>query len=57
MAIKRTEETPWMVVNVMTNEIVGYYEDDVKAADNHVGEPVSIQYRPKRKRKTGRKFP
>jgi hypothetical protein len=57
MAIKRTQETPWMVVNVMTNEVVGYYADDIQAYDAHSGEPVSVQYRPLRKRKKGRSFP
>jgi hypothetical protein len=57
MAIKRTEATPWMVVNVMTNEVVGYYGSDIEAYDAHSGEPVSVQYRPKRPRKAGRKFP
>ena len=57
MATTRTEATPWMVVDVMTNTVVGYYGTDLEAAIAHEGEPVTIQYRPKPKRKAGRKFP
>jgi hypothetical protein len=54
---KRTEDTPWMVVDVMKNEVVGYYATDIEAADAHVGEPVTIQYRPLKRRKAARRFP
>lgn len=53
----RTDSTPWMVVNLMTDEIVGYYQTDTIAGVAHAGEPVSIQYRPKPKRKAKRSFP
>lgn len=55
--MKRTQDTPWMVVNVMTNEVVGFYASDLAAAIAHEGEPVDIQWRPLKRRKAGRKFP
>lgn len=57
MALKRTQDTPWRVVNLMTNETVGYYETEIAALLAHRGEPIDVIYNPMNKRKAGRKFP
>lgn len=44
-------EKPWMVIDLLTDETLGWYESDIAASVAHKGEPVSIQYRPGRKRK------
>lgn len=54
---KRTVETPWMVVDLMKNEVVGYYDSEISALMAHQGEPVDVQYRPLRKRRATRSFP
>lgn len=43
--------TPWMVIDLMTNETLGWYETEMAAMMNHRDEPVDIQYRPGRKKK------
>lgn len=44
-------DKPWMVVDVMTNEIVGWYETEAAALVAHFNDPVDISYRPGRKGK------
>lgn len=44
-------DKPWMVIDLMTNETLGWYATDLEAAFAHQGEPVDIQYRPGRKGK------
>lgn len=41
---------PWMSVDLMTGEVIGWYENEVEAAKNSLGKAVSIQYRPGRKK-------
>lgn len=42
---------PWMVIDLMTNETLGWYETDTEAWLAHRDQPVDIQYRPGRKAK------
>ena len=42
---------PWMVVDLMSGEVVGRYATEVDAAKDNLGKAVSIQYRPGRKKK------
>lgn len=44
-------EKPWQVINVITNETLGWYENDDIAYLTHAGEPISVIYRPGRKKK------
>lgn len=59
METTRTEDTPWMVVDLMTNDVLGYYRDGKQhmAYYEFPDKAIDVQYRPKRKRKTGRSFP
>jgi hypothetical protein len=40
-----------MVIDVLTNETLGWYASDIEASLAHKGEPVSVIYRPGRKKK------
>lgn len=42
---------PWQVINVLTNETLGWYATDLKAYEAHKGEPITVIYRPGRKGK------
>lgn len=44
-------EKPWMVIDLLTDETLGWYTTDVEAYLAHKDEPVDIQYRPGRKGK------
>lgn len=54
---KRTQDTPWMVVDVMDNSVVDYFSDDFNARSSYPDSRYDIQYRPLRKRKNARGFP
>lgn len=42
---------PWLVIDLMTNENLGWYETETAALMAHKNSPVTIQYRPGRKKK------
>lgn len=48
---KRTPSNPWQVIDVMTNETVGWYPTESAAWLDNLRSPVSVLYRPGRKRK------
>lgn len=45
---------PYRVYNVLTDELIESYDSYGDAAEAHKGEPVTIIYRPGRKKKTRR---
>ena len=44
-------ENPYQVVNLLTNETVGWYASSAAAWLAHPGEPVDVIFRPGRKKK------
>lgn len=47
-------DKPWMAIDVMTNETVDWYSTETEALVANQGKPVSIIYRPGRKKKVKR---
>lgn len=43
-------ELPWQVIDLLTDETLGWYRNDVEARLKHAGEPVTVIYRPGRKK-------
>jgi hypothetical protein len=48
MKNKRSRETPYRVVNVMTGEVLEWYATAFQAHMSHKGEPIDVQYMPPR---------
>jgi hypothetical protein len=44
-------ENPWMVIDLLTGETLGWYHTSEEAWLTHNDEPVDVQYRPGRKKK------
>jgi hypothetical protein len=44
-------ENPYMVINVLTNEVIGWYAGPNEAHMAHPDEPIEVIYRPGRKKK------
>jgi hypothetical protein len=49
---KRTAETPWQAIDVMTDETVGWYDDNNRAYLDNPDKALSVWYRPSRKKVT-----
>lgn len=47
---RRTEDTPWEAVDVMTNAILGWYSSDTEAYLDNPDSSTRAYFRPKRKR-------
>lgn len=48
---RRTLETPWEAVDVLTNEVLGWYDSEVNGLMAYRGKPeVRIYYRPSRRK-------
>lgn len=50
MQAKRSIETPYRVVDVMTYEVLGWYKTAFDASMAHKGKPVDVQYLPPRRK-------
>jgi hypothetical protein len=44
-------DKPYMVIDVLTDETVGWYESEFEARIQNKGKPISVIYRPGRKKK------
>lgn len=51
------DEGDYAAYDLMTNEYLGRYRDGVDAVDRNPGRAVTSIYRPRKRRKAGRKFP
>jgi hypothetical protein len=52
------DETPYVAVDLMTNENLDRFPTMIAGYDRYRGKrPVEVFYRPRKSRKTGRKFP
>lgn len=47
---KKLSEGPYKVYDLMTNEFLGGYVNDVSAMIAHKGQPITVIYRPGRKK-------
>lgn len=47
---KRTEETPWQAIDLLTDECVGWYSTDTAAYSDNNDRAIVVWYRPKRKK-------
>ena len=47
---KRTEDTPWQSIDLMTDECVGWYSTDMAAYSDAGDRSIIVHYRPKRKK-------
>lgn len=45
---------PWIVIDLLTDETLGWFETETAALIAHKNDPVTIQYRPGRKAKVKR---
>lgn len=44
-------EKPWQVIDLLTNETIGWYAEDWQAHYENRGKAISVLYRPGRKKK------
>jgi hypothetical protein len=47
-------EKPWIAIDLLTDETVGWYHNEVEAWTENAGKPVTVLYRPGRKGKAKR---
>jgi hypothetical protein len=47
---KRTQETPWLCIDLISEETLGWYDTDMAALLDNRGKQVDTYYRPSRKK-------
>lgn len=44
-------DKPWQVIDLLTDETLAWYENEAIAWSAHAGQPVTVLYRPGRKKR------
>jgi len=47
---RRTADTPWQCIDLITEETMGWYDTDLSALMDNRGKQVDTYYRPSRKK-------